>query len=37
MAILFCKHHLEWGADAMFLFNEMGGKVDAITMNCDTI
>ncbi len=27
MAILFCKHHLEWGADAMFLFNEMGAKL----------
>lgn len=27
MAILFCKHHLKWGADAMFLFNEMGAKL----------
>ena len=27
MAILLCKHHLKWGADAMFLFNEMGEKL----------
>ena len=27
MAILRCKNHLKWGADAMFLFNEMGAKL----------
>ena len=27
MAILLCKYHLKWGADVMFLFNEMGAKL----------
>ena len=27
MAILLYKHHLKWGADAMFLFTEMGAKL----------